>query len=100
MEKATEALERMNSHERLCGERYLNINASIRRIEGWLKWGGGVAFTLSAAAFTLIIALLGWSLRQQYESALQDRAASAAKITALEQQLAAKQAPVVINQPP
>jgi len=69
------------AHEKLCAERYGNINDSIREIKGFLKWVGG-------SAFLIIIGLLGWSLKQQVnanDAAV--RAVADTRIELLEQQI-------------
>jgi hypothetical protein len=71
-ELALQAQAAINAHEQVCAERYAHIHASISRIEGVMKWVGGVIITL-------ILAVLGWSLTQQYNAneaqkrALEDR---------------------------
>lgn len=70
----------LRSHEELCAERYNTINLKIDKLEAIVKWIGG----LMASA---IIAVLGWSVSQQIESAKAQQAAAAAKIELLQKQV-------------
>ena len=69
-EEAKHAKDALTAHEQLCALRYQGIEKSISTILSWLRWGGSLAVLT-------IIGLLAWSLRQQYESAMQARALDA-----------------------
>lgn len=77
------------AHEAVCAERYGNILSKIADIMGILKWAGG-------AAFTLIMALLAWSLVQQINANTSARIAAETKIDLLQKQIVeSRQAPAV-----
>ncbi len=52
--------DRMDGHERLCSERYSGIRKDISEIKRIGGWAG-------AGAITIIVAMLGWSLKQGYD---------------------------------
>lgn len=56
--RADAAHDKMDSHERLCAERYMNINKSIDDLKTGLKW-------LAGLLLSVLIAVSGWSLTQQ-----------------------------------
>jgi hypothetical protein len=83
---ATEALTTANAakndltgHEDLCAERYLNINNSIRDIKRVIWWVG-------TTLILLIVAALGWSLKQQIAANDAQREALETKVEMLERQ--------------
>lgn len=59
--KANAAHDKMEAHERLCAERYLNINNSITDLKTIIKW-------TCTLMISLIIGALGWSLTQQVDT--------------------------------
>ena len=80
MQIANDALNRMNTHEEVCGLRYAAIDTTLNELKGWLKWGGSIAFLT-------IVGLLSWSLNNQFQAIQQKGANDAARIATLEQQL-------------
>lgn len=88
MQIAHEALNRVNTHEEVCGERYKAIDGTLRELKGWLKWGGSIAFLT-------IVGLLSWSLNNQFQAIQQKGANDAARIATLEQQLGRPDPPSV-----
>lgn len=55
---AYDALNKINTHEQICTERYTTINATLNDLKTGLKWLGGMMLAV-------LIAVLGWSLNQQ-----------------------------------
>ncbi|MGN6819309.1 MAG: hypothetical protein ACTHJR_11635 [Sphingomonas sp.] len=55
---ANAALER---HEAECAQRYQRLDEGLDRVEGIIKWAGGLIVTL-------IISVLGWALVQQWNA--------------------------------
>jgi len=80
MQTAQEALNRVNNHEELCGLRYAAIDNTLKELKGWLRWGG-------STAFIIIVGMLAWSLKAQFDAVQQKSALDAARIATLEQQL-------------
>lgn len=80
MQVAQDALNRVNTHEEVCGLRYAAIDGALNELKGWLKWGGSIAFLT-------IVGLLSWSLNNQFTAIQQKGANDAARIATLEQQL-------------
>lgn len=77
----------IESHEKLCAERYGNINNSIREIKDILKWAGG-------AAFAIILGLLSFLATNTFQANDAARKAAEAKIETLERQIR-QQTPVI-----
>lgn len=59
--RAEAAHDKIDGHERLCAERYQNINKSMDDLKTGLKW-------LTALLLSVLIAVSGWSLTQQVSS--------------------------------
>jgi uncharacterized membrane protein len=55
------AYDKINAHEDLCAERYLNIHGRIDLLFRVISWGG-------AMAFTVLIGLAAWGLNQVNQS--------------------------------
>lgn len=62
--RAEAAHDKMDAHERLCAERYQNINNSMSDLKTGLKW-------LAGLLLSVLIAVSGWSLTQQATSVTQ-----------------------------
>ena len=76
-QQSNENRNALETHERVCAERYANINSAIADIKGILKWAG-------TTLFGLIVATLAWSVSQQFAANESQKAALAAKIELLE----------------
>ena len=59
--KAEQALREIESHEDVCAERYKNINEKLEMLFKVIAWAGG-------AAFLLVMGLLGFLAKTQFES--------------------------------
>ena len=85
-DKAQQALEEISGHEKLCAERYDNINETMKVIKSILGWAGG-------SLFAILIATLGWMISQQIQSGDRARQISEDRIELLQKQVAKQPAP-------
>ncbi|MGN5375787.1 hypothetical protein [Sphingomonas hankookensis] len=99
--KADRALQAVDSHEDICAERYKNINDKVAAVDAkvstlfkLLAWGG-------TTALTLILALLGFLAKAQFDSITELQRASTQRAAILSEQIERKAlpAPQVIIQP-
>lgn len=67
----------IEAHEDLCAERYKNINTSISEIKSILKWAG-------TTGFVIIIGLLSFLAKAQFDANSTAQRAAQAKIEMLE----------------
>lgn len=82
---AAKALDNIEGHERLCAERYGNINDTLKTIKSILGWAGGTIFTM-------LLATLGWLIVQQVSRNDDDKDLLRAQIESLARQVPAQPA--------
>jgi hypothetical protein len=78
MNRADAAFAEIESHEKLCAERYRVIEEKLGMITRLLAWAGSFLFLL-------IVGMLGWSLKIQIEAASTERRALENRIELIRQ---------------